>query len=99
MIEGKKQMTKLILALIALTFIACGDTTEEDCSIYDSNYSHTTVRCGLSLKNREPEVVAADIICDPSRTYERDMCIPFHEMPELAPDCGHFNVCWKDINE
>ena len=99
MIEGKKQMTKLVLALIALTFIACGDTTEEDCSIYDSNYSHTTVRCGLSLKDGEPEVVAADIICDPSRTYERDMCIPFHEMPELAPDCGHFNVCWKDINE
>ena len=44
-------MTKLVLALIALTFIACGDTTEEDCSIYDSNYSHTTVRCGLSLKD------------------------------------------------
>ena len=92
-------MKKLVLALITLSLIACGDVTEEDCSIYDSNYSHTTVRCGLSLKNGEPVVVAADIICDPSRTYERDMCIPFHQMPELAPDCGHFNVCWRDINE
>ena len=96
MIEGKKQMKKLVLALITLSLVACGDVTEENCSIYDSNYSHTVVRCGLSIEDKEPVVVAADIICDPSRTHERDMCIPFSDMAELAPDCGHFNKCWKE---
>ena len=91
-------MNKLILALITLALIACGDTdesTEQTGNVFDTNYSHTVTSCGLESDD-ERHIVNVSILCDYTRQTDRGDCDPADQLPELSSDCGHFNQCWRD---
>lgn len=91
-------MNKLILALITLALIACGDideSTEQTCNVFDTSYSHTVTYCGLESDD-ERHIVNVSILCDYTRQTDRGDCDPADQLPELSSDCGHFNQCWRD---
>jgi len=91
-------MNKLILALITLALIACGDideSTEQTCNVYDTNYSHTVTYCGLESDD-DRHIVNVAVICDYRGQMDREDCDPADQLPELTDDCGHFNQCWRD---
>ena len=77
---------KLVLALITLSLIACGDITDSDCSIDKENYSHTVLQCGLDIEGAEQ-------FCDPNGEHERDMCIPYYDMSKDT-GCHTVDKCW-----
>ena len=95
MIEGKKQMTKLILALITLSLFACGEIEEENlgpCAVFQDNYSHTITYC-------EDEIVSVDVLCDYSGIIEREYCAPSDQQSTFCReecDCKYVNKCWRD---
>ena len=71
-------MNKLILALITLALIACGDideSTEQTCNVFDTNYSHTVTYCGLESDD-ERHIVNVSILCDYTRQTDRGDCDP-----------------------
>mgnify|MGYP001187219989 FL=1 len=83
-------MSKLVLALTALSLFACGEVEDSDtCNVYDENYSHTVIYCN-------DEVVHADIFCDDSGVHERDMCVGADQLPDIPFDnCENVNKCWR----
>ena len=95
MIEGKKQMKKLILALITLSLFACGEIEEENlgpCAVFQENYSHTVTYC-------EGEVVSVDVLCDYRRQIDRgEFCAPSNQQSQFCVDecdCKYVNKCWS----
>ena len=88
-------MKKLILALIALAFIGCGEIEEEGhgpCALFQENYSHTVTYC-------EDEIISVDILCDYSSNIERVNCVPSDQPSAFCRDecdCKYVNKCWRD---